>query len=428
MSTQASGGADRGTRNPAVVLLLLYLLNTLLVLDKIIFTVLLEPIKAEFKLTDLQLGLLAGTVYAICMGLASLPLGLAADRMSRRSLAAGCLAIWSGMTALCGMAQTFVTLLLARIGVGLGEAGGGPAALSIISDLYPHQRRATAMAIFSLGTPTAALINLTVNTQITHAYGWRVALFAAAAPGVILALVLWLFMAEPTRGAADHRSAETKAPPLTSTLAYVWKQRSLVHLLTGAMIAYIVLAGVSSWNFSYLVREHGANLHEIGPYLGIGISAAGLFGLYATGRLSDFLAQRDERWRCWIMAATTVTSVAFGILTFTTPSLTTAIIATAGLAACATIWLAPGYALTQSLVGIRMRGTVAAIVFLLANLVGYGVGPLIIGALSDLFTSNGAANALQLAIITILCANVWAAAHFLLAARHVRADLARVSN
>jgi sugar phosphate permease len=237
---------------------------------------------------------------------------------------------------------------------------------------------------------------------------------------------MWVLMAEPRRGAADQRQAAGKAPPVKTTVAFIWQQKSLVHLLAGAMIAYIVLAGVSSWNFSYLVRTHQVDLHEIGPYLGIGISSAGLFGLYATGRLSDFLARRDERWRCWIMAITILCSVGFGTVTFTTPSLPTAIATTAGLAACATLWLAPGYALTQSLVGVRMRGTVAAIVFLLANLVGYGVGPLAIGALSDLFLGMEVANPLQLAIITILFGNLWAAAHFAYAARSVRADLQKV--
>ena len=409
------------------VLFLLYLLNTLLVLDKIVLTILLEPIKAEFRLTDAQLGLLAGTVYAVCMGGASLPLGWAVDRYSRRKLAAGCLAVWSVMTAACGMATSFVTLLLARVGVGLGEAGGGPASLSIIADLYPHKRRATAMAVFSLGTPSAALINLVVNTQVVHHYGWRAALLLAAVPGVVLALVIWLFMQEPQRGAAEAHRRNTDAPHLAETFRYIAGQRALLHLLAGAMIAYIVLAGVSSWNFSFIVREHGVSLKDIGPFLGVGISSAGLAGLYLAGRLADFLAPRDERWRCWIMAATSLASVCFGLVTFTTGHLWLAVIGTALLAASATLWVAPGYALSQSLVELRMRGTVAAIVFLLGNLFGYGLGPLAIGSLSDLFAGMGLVAPLKWAIITVLCANVWAAAHFILAARHLRADLARAA-
>ncbi len=417
-----------GISSPAAVLFLLYLLNTLLVLDKIVLTILLEPIKQEFALSDAQLGLLAGTVYAVCMGCASLPLGLAVDRYSRRTLAAGCLAIWSAMTAACGLATSFATLLLARVGVGLGEAGGGPASLSIIADLYPHNRRATAMAIFSLGTPTAALINLAVNTQVVHAYGWRAALLLAAVPGVVLALAIFLFMREPARGASEAVRQEVTAPPLRQTFAFIRQQASLVHVLLGAMIAYIVLAGVSSWNFSYIVREHGVTLQQIGPYLGFSISGAGLAGLFMAGKLADFLALRDERWRCWIMAITSLASVGFGLVTFTTQHLWLAVAGTALLAASATLWIAPGYALTQSLVQVRMRGTIAAIVFLLGNLFGYGLGPLVIGSLSDLFAGMGIAASLKLAILAVLACNCWAALHFILAGRHLRRDLRRAQD
>jgi len=412
----------RGTRSPAAILALLYVLNTLLVLDKIIFTVLLEPIKAEFRLSDLQLGLLAGSVYAVFMGLASLPMGLAADRVSRRGLAAGCLAAWSAMTAMCGMAPSYIALLLARLGVGIGEAGGGPVALSIISELYEHKRRATAMAIFSLGTPTAALINLTLNTQIVHLFGWRMALLFAAAPGLLLALAIWLFM-DGFRPAAGIAGKAEPPPPLRETIDFARKQTSLVHLLAGAMIANIVLAGVSAWNFSYLVRAFAVDLHEIGPYLGVAISGAGLVSLYVAGRVADFLGRRDERWRCRVMAITTLGSVGFGILTFTTPSLTVAIIATAGLATCATLWLAPGYALCQSLVRPGMRGTIAAAMFLIANLVGYGIGPMLVGFLSDRFASLGFANSLQAAIIAVLLVNLLASCLFLRGGRTLDADL-----
>lgn len=426
--TKATGGwRQRGTRNPAIVLALLYLLNTVLVLDKIIFTILLEPIKQEFALTDLQLGLLAGSVYAVFMGLASLPMGLAADRYSRRGLAAGCLAGWSVMTAMCGMAQSYLTLLFARLCVGVGEAGGGPAALSIIADLYEHKRRATAMAIFSLGTPSAALINLTLNTQIVEAFGWRVALLLAAVPGLLLALAIWLFMAEPERG--DGAAGEVETPPsLRETLRFVRTQRSLLHLLAGATIAYIVLAGVSSWHFSYLVRHFKVSLADIGPWLGISISGAGIAGLYLAGRLADALASRDERWRARVMVLTTLASVGFGFAAFTTDTLSFAIACSAGLAACSMLWLGPGFALSQGLVSPRMRGTIGAVMFLLSNLIGYGVGPLLVGGLSDWLAAGGTANSLQLAILIVLTGNLLASAHFYFVGTSLRDDLKRVGN
>lgn len=404
-----------------LALFFLFLLNTLLVLDKIVFTVLLEPIKAEFGLDDFRLGLLSGAVYAVCLGIASMPFGILVDRRNRRNLASACLAFWSLMTATCGLAQNYAMLLAARLGVGIGEAGGGPASLSIIADLFEHRRRATAMAVFSLGTPMAALINLTVNTQIAHLFGWRAVLFAAAVPGLVLALAMWLFMREPVRGTASSRGA---APPLGEVLRVVIAQRSLFALLAGGMCAYVVLAGVSSWNFSFLVRTHHVKLNEVGPLLGVSIAGAGFVGLYASGWLADLLSTRDERWRTRVMAATTLASVAFGITAFTVRDWHLAVASTAGLAACASLWLAPGYALSQSLVPVRMRGTVGAIMFLLANVVGYGFGPPLAGFLSDRFAEAGTGNPLQAALVVMVTFNLISAGLFLLAGRTLRDDLA----
>lgn len=415
-------------QNRYLVLGLLFALNTLLVLDKIVFTILLEPIKHEFNLSDLQLGVLSGLVYAVCMGLAGIPLGIIADRVSRRNLAAACLAVWSAMTALCGIANSFTHLLLARVGVGLGEAGGGPAAVSIISDLFEHRKRATAMALFSVGTPTAALINLTINTQVSHYFGWRAALLAAAVPGLILAAVIMLVMKEPQRGLSDRKLAMAGAPPLGETLRFVASQKSLLHILAGALICYVVLAGVSSWHFSFLVRTYGVSLKEVGPILGVCIASAGIAGLFLSGWAADRLARLDERWRAWVMACTTLLSVAIGLAAFLAPNWPLALAFGSLFAATATVWLAPALALTQSLVHIRMRATVGAIMFLLANLVGYGAGPSIAGFLSDRFTAMGVAEPLRMALLAMLSINLLAALQFVLAARTVRADLVRTAS
>lgn len=414
--------APRHVRRAGWTLFLLYLLNTLLVLDKIVFTVLLEPIKREFGLSDFSLGLLTGAGYAVCLGIASLPLGLLVDRGNRRNIAAVCLAFWSGMTALCGMATSFPTLLAARLGVGLGEAGGGPASLSMIADLFEHRRRATAMAIFSLGSPTAALINLTINTQVAHAYGWRAALLANSVPGLLLALALWLMIREPERETSVS-SASVEKNGLRATYAYIARTRSLRLVLGGGAIAYTVVAGMSAFNFSFLVRVHHIDLHTMGPVLGIAIAAAGMFGLFFSGRFADLLAQRDERWRVWIMALTTFASIPFGLGAFLSSSVGVSIACTAGLAATVTLWLAPGYALSQSLAPERMRGTIGAILFLLANVFGFGLGPPLIGLLSDFYARIGVAEPLGTALITGLGANALAGMLFLFAARHLRTDL-----
>ncbi|WP_083942755.1 spinster family MFS transporter [Sphingomonas soli] len=415
------------SRQAWLTLFLLYLLNTMLVLDKIVFTVLMEPLKNEFDLSDLQLGLVTGAGYAVFFGLASIPFGILADRYNRRNLAASCLTFWSAMTALCGAATTFPALLAARLGVGVGEAGGGPASLSMISDLFEHRRRATAMAIFSLGSPTAALINLTMNTKVAHDYGWRTALYANCVIGLVLAFVIWLAVKEPKRAPLPADASGKSGTTLKATLKHIWATPSLRMMICGGAIAYTVVAGMSAFNFSYLVRVHKVDLHEVGPVLGIAISVAGVIGLFTSGRLADVLARRDERWRAWVPAITTLASIPFGMGAFLTSSWTVAVLCTAGLAATVTLWLAPGYALTQSLAPERMRGKIGAILFLLANLVGFGIGPPVVGMLSDLYASNGFAVPLRWALITGLFVNSISALLFLLAARTVREDLKRAN-
>jgi predicted MFS family arabinose efflux permease len=417
--------AGIGNRQRNYSLFLLLMLNTLLLLDKIVFVILLEPIKHEFALSDVQLGVLTGLVYALLMGICGLPFGIYADRTNRRNLAAGCLAFWSGLTALCGMAQNFWQLLLARMGVGIGEAGGGPAALSIIADLFEHKKRATAMAIFALGSPLAALINLTVGTHLSHTYGWRATLLAASIPGIVLALFLVFTMREPARGESDQKSRAKQAAPLGDTFAFIRQQKALVHLLTAALLSYITLAGASSWTFSFLVRSHHVKLNEVGAQLGVAIFVAGIAGNYLSGILADYMGQRDERWRLWIIGGGAVLSVLLGFGWIWSEGWTATLLLVACFAAASTFWFAPAVALCLSLVEIRMRATMAGILFLIANMIGYGLGPILVGKMSDLFAPAFGADSLRMALSCIVMVNLWAALHFFLAGRAVRSNLAR---
>ncbi|GAB3469582.1 MFS transporter [Massilia terrae] len=425
-ATRVVPAVGKGARNYALGLLLM--LNTLLLLDKIVFVILLEPIKHEFNLSDLQLGVLSGLVYALLMGAAGLPFGLVADRTNRRNLASACLALWSVLTAMCGLAQNFVQLLLLRMGVGIGEAGGGPAALSIIADLFEHKKRATAVAIFALGSPLAALINLTVGTHLSHSYGWRTTLMAASVPGIVLALLMLLTMREPQRGAADAGGQSTlDAAPLRETLAFIRSQPALLHLLGAAALSYITLAGASSWTFSFLVRSHHVKLNEVGVQLGVAIFIAGIAGNYLSGILADYLSQRDERWRVWIIAAGALVSVLLGFGWIWSEGWTATLLLVGCFAAASTFWFAPAIGLCLGLVEVRMRATMSGVLFLIANMVGYGLGPIFVGKMSDLFTPAFGADSLRMALSCIVIVNLWAMLHFLLAGRSVRANLARAN-
>jgi MFS family permease len=436
MTNPPPAASDTHTANAAGVsnsrryylLALLTLLNVLLVLDKIVLSVLIEPIRQEFGLSDGQLGAIMGLVYAIFMGVAGLPLGMLADRTNRRNLAAICVSAWSAMTLACAAAQNMWHLLLARIGVGIGEAGGGPTALSMIADSFEPRRRATAMAVFATGTQIAALINLTFATQIAHAYGWRMTLVAAALPGFALAALLLFTAHEPARGLADRKQKVVPAPPLKETLAYAWTQRSLRHLLIGATLCYVVVAGMGSWHFSFLVRSHDLHLHEVGPFIGIGIAVLGLICNLSSGALSDFLGARDERNRTRLIGVAALVTLCIGCWSILTSSAYGALAGVVIFAAAVMFWFPTVAALTQSLVVPRMRSTVAGLLFVLSNLIGYGIGPMLVGTLSDMLAPTYGDHSLRFAMIGVLSLTSWAALHFFLAGRDLRSNLTTTSD
>jgi predicted MFS family arabinose efflux permease len=281
------------------------------------------------------------------------------------------------------------------------------------------------MAIFALGSPLAALINLTVGTHLSHSYGWRATLLAASIPGIVLALVLLFTMREPVRGASDHKARARQAAPLRETLAFIGQQKALLHLLAAALLSYVTLAGASSWTFSFLVRSHHVKLNEVGAQLGVAIFVAGIAGNYLSGILADFLGQRDERWRLWIIGGGALLSVLLGFGWIWSEGWTATLLLVACFAAASTFWFAPAVGLCLSLVEIRMRATISGILFLIANMIGYGLGPILVGKMSDLFAPAFGADSLRMALSCIVMVNLWAALHFFLAGRAVRANLAR---
>jgi predicted MFS family arabinose efflux permease len=430
MATQAEGAPVRASGGfyRWYFLFLLMTLNLMLIWDKVILTTLFEPIRREFNVSDSELGIIGGTVYAIFMGVAGLPLGILADRVNRRNLAAGCLLFWSAATAACGMAQNLPQLVMARLCVGVGEAGGGPSAISIIADLFERRRRATAMALFMFGASLAGLTNLTVTSAVSHDHGWRAALLVASVPGVVIALLLLLTVREPARGLSDHIVAPPKAPPLRETLRFIASQRSLMLVLLGSTLSYVTIAGMSSWTFSFIVRVHGVALKEIAFPLGIGFVCGGLIGNSLGGWLVDRMAQRDERWRLWIIAIGALCSVAVGATSVLVEDIRLFIVLTAAFAGLSIFWFGSASSLSQSLVEVRMRSTVGGIFFLLSNMVGYGLGPVIVGALSDMLQPSFGEQSLRYAMFGMVFVNCTAALAFYLASRTLRGDLTRAAD
>lgn len=275
------------------VLTLTYTINFI---DRQILTILQEPIKAELALSDSQLGLLTGFAFAVFYVTFGLPIARWADHGVRRSIIAYSVGLWSLMTGLCGLAQNFFHLLLARMGVGVGEAGGSPPAHSLISDIFPPAERATAISTYSVGINIGVLIGFLSGGWLNEFFGWRVAFFAVCIPGLIVALIVRFTLAEPQRGLSELAiKNEEKAPPLSAVLRILRAKRSFVHLAIGSALIAMSNYAVLNWLPSFLIRSHGMGTGEIGTWLALIVGVCGGVGTFMGGYLADRFGQSNKR-------------------------------------------------------------------------------------------------------------------------------------
>jgi MFS family permease len=392
--------------------------------DRAIISIVLEPIRQDFGLSDGQLGMLAGLAFAIAHAVVAIPAGALGDRMSRNKLIAASLLFWSVMTAACGAAQNFIQLFLARMGVGGGEAGGQAATLSSVSDLFPAEKRATAISIYYLASPIGAALAGIGGGLIAGLYGWRWAMMAAAAPGALLCLVL-LFCRDVPREATPKATATEKAPGFGEVLRFIGKQRALLHLFAGLALITLVVSGQGAFAYSFFIRVHGMDLKEIGPILGTASGVLGIGILLGSGVLADWLGKHDPSMRLWVIVAVIVAITPLVLIGFLVPQPYALPLYLTHILVLA-VWLGPGYATVQNLSHPRMRTTIAAIMFVVNNLIGFGLGPVVLGRISDMLAAHlGPEEGLRWALFIGTAVGFWAALHFGLATRTLKAGLAR---
>jgi predicted MFS family arabinose efflux permease len=409
---------------------LLFLVYVFNFVDRSILGILNQAIKEDLQLSDTQLGFLGGIAFAIFYSILGIPIARLADRSVRRNVLAASLTIWSVMTALCGFAGNFTHLLLARIGVAVGEAGGSPPSHSMISDLFPTSSRATALSLYALGIPVGTMIGNLAGGWINEAFDWRTAFMVVGLPGVLLALVLMLTVREPTRGASEEVAnavpdpADT--PPVGVVFRYLWSLKSFRYLsLAGALHAFVGY-GVGYWFPALFIRSHGLGTTEIGIWL-FYLGFAGMAGTFLGGYMGDKMAKRDLRWYVWLPAIATLVSVPFSAFVYATSNHVAAFIVAIVPSALGAYYLGPTFALTQSLVGLRMRALASSILLFILNLIGMGLGPQLTGILSDVFNaySDLGVHSLRAAMLCVLAANVVATLLYLMAGRDLRQDMQR---
>ncbi len=396
---------------------LLALMNIFNFVDRQAITILFEPIKADLGLSDGQLGFMAGAAFAIFYAVMGIPFGRLADVWSRRKLIALGLAAWSGMTVMSGMARNFGQLLAARIGVGVGEAAFGPAALAIISDLFPPARRSLAQAVYASGVPVGAGLGVLIGGFVAQKYDWRVAFFLLGGPGLLLAVLAW-FLREPPRGGAEGTVVEDVMRPGAAgrMKEILFRTPTLRYHCVGVSFIVFAIAGFSIWMPSFLRRYHDLSLAQAGGLAGIVFATAGLLGVMLGGWLADLYARRrvDGRMRLILLG-----SLAAAPLTVATLFLEQlgAFIACFWLTSMSSsMWFAPGASTVHDVVEPRHRGIAIAVYFFFINILGFALGPFIVGLVSDY------AGELRSAMLICPAMGLLGSLTLQFGARHIEAD------
>ena len=370
-------GVSRGQLVHATVLLCL--VNMFNALDRGALAILVEPIKTDLGLSDTQLGLLTGFAFSLTYALFGIPLARLADTRSRVKLLSVCLAVWSIATAIAGFAQNFIQLALTRVVVGIGEAGGSPASVSMMGEYYKPESRSRGMSLFMLGGVTGGALGLGLVGVIADHYGWRVALFTMGLPGLLLAIVLLTTLREPPRGRFQSTSERFDTDiAWYQAVAQVLSRRTMQHLLLAYGIGAFGGAGVSAWLGAFFMRSHGMSLSEVGGLLGVLAGLASFAGVMFGVVFGPRVVRRDRRWELWWPGAVYLTIVPTWMLT---------------------LYISDLY------------------------LVGTGAGPLLVGYLSDVLTPTLGGGSLRYAMIIGVMFISWGALHFFIAAKHLRNEL-----
>ena len=409
--------AVRPPRSGAVVLALLLLAYIFNFLDRQILGILAQPIKASLQLSDAEFGALGGTAFALLYSVLGIPLAMLADRTSRSAVVAGSLAVWSGFTALCGTATGFWQLFLYRVGVGVGEAGGVAPSYALISDYFPPERRARALAIFSLGIPLGLGGGAFMGAHLAALFGWRAAFIIMGVAGVVLAPILrWAVRDLPRTAPA------TAAEPLTSVFPMLARKPTFWLLAFGASASSMCGYGLALWTPSIMMRSFDLSLVQAGNFLASLVILGGCTGVFAGGWFADRLGRGDRRWYAWLPAIAWLITAPTFVAGYFASNLWAAWFLLIIPNALNILWLGPIVTAIQHLVPASMRATASASFLLINNLIGLGVGPWLIGRISDGLKASHGADALRYAASGCCAFYLVAALLALFAARSLRAD------
>lgn len=422
--TAPDSQADYSASYKRFVLVMLTIVYAFNFIDRQILVILQEPIKNEMALSDAQLGLLSGFTFAVIYVTAGIPIAYWADRSNRRNIVVASLAIWSGMTAISGLVQSYVQLLLARVGVGLGEAGGSPPAHSMISDYYPPHQRATALSFYTSGIYVGILLGFAFGGMLAEAVGWRMAFMVVGIPGVLFAGLLLITVREPLRGRWDAASSNLERPSMSQTLGLLRRRRSFWYIALGCALTSYVSYGNGNFFPSFLIRNHGMSIADVGLVLSLVSGISGALGTFAGGYLADRLAPRDRRWYVWVPILGGALAFFPYFYVLIADNTTSILVVLFFVSIVNSLYLGPSIAVSHTLVPPRMRALTSAVLFFVLNMIGLGLGPFITGLTSDLLVELSGPDNLRHAMLITATVAALAMFMFYQAARHLPNDLA----
>ena len=418
--TAVTGGVSQARRY--YILAVLTLVGTMATLDRQIVAILVEPIRKDLSLTDTEIGFVKDIAFMLVYVTMCLPVARLADRWSRSKVIAIALSVWSISTMLCGVAQNKLQLFFARFGVGFGEAGGSAPSQAYVSDIFPRHQRATAMAILVTSASLGTYLGLNFGGRSLEAYGWRTTFFLAGLPGFILVpLVLFTFPKIP-KGMADNSDPTLPNESFLSTLRILWSVKAFPNMMTAAMLQTIVATGIMSWMPAFLSRSHGLDHTTIGSHLGLALGLGSLIGHLSGGPLSDLLGRRDLRWHLWVAVIAAPITGCLAIAALLGP--VDSVFWLLGiLVLLSALTSAPLLAITMNLAPVASRATAAACMYLVINAIGLGLGPQVVGIISDYLHPSLGEESLRTALIYASCVAFPAAYFFYRASRTYVANI-----
>lgn len=380
---------------------LLTLTSAFSVADRLVFSILVQDIKAAFSLSDTELGLLGGAAFSVIYVLAGFPAARLADRSTRKTIVAAAISFWSLMTAACGMATGFWTLFLARTGVGVGEGCSGPSSQSLVADYFTRAELAKAMGFLTIGASMGTAGGLLIGGQLAEAFDWRWAFVLMGLPGLVLGAIIFLTMREPARGRYAPTGTDMTQRPLGETIRSLVTNRVFMGLALGWAVQIMIGYALAFWMAPIMLRQFAISTGDVGLYLGLTFFLGGIPGPILGGYVTHWLCLRDERWRAWLPGVTSLGAVVPLALSLTSGDFTTFL-----------MWFGLAYAIyvasqagimsgIQAAVEPASRGFAVAIALFFNNLIGQALGLAVIGAVSDALTPTQGESALAAAVFGV---------------------------